>query len=134
MVLFYKTDVHHAAFFGRFAVSDRNIGSVNIDHLDRLLAFHQAVRGRPAVDRSLINLTGMHLDKMWSIRLEAMKIDEMDSVWQILKQRVHDYLAAQELTNVLIERDDRLPTRDPRSSKFHHVSAELPQSRPMPES
>ncbi|HLO29819.1 MAG TPA: hypothetical protein VK249_11825, partial [Anaerolineales bacterium] len=95
------------------------------------LALWSVIKETPGVLRFQAIQTGR---AKLSIRLEAMKIDEMDSVWQILKQRVHDYLAAQELTNVLIERDDRLPTRDPRSSKFHHVSAELPQSRPMPES
>lgn len=68
-----------------------------------------------------------------SIRLEAKKSDETECVWQILKQRVHDYLATQGLSNVLIERDAKLPTRDPRSGKFRHVWAELREDSSTPE-
>jgi phenylacetate-coenzyme A ligase PaaK-like adenylate-forming protein len=95
------------------------------------LALWSVIKETPGVLRFQAIQTG---PAKLSIRLEAKKTDEMDSVWQILKQRVHDYLATQELTNVLIERDVKLPTRDPRSGKFRHVWAELPQSRPEAES
>lgn len=86
------------------------------------LALWSVVKETPGVLRFQAIQTG---PAKLTIRLEAKKSNETDLVWQTLEQRVHDYLATQGLSNVLIERDSKPPARDPRSGKFRHVWAEL---------
>jgi phenylacetate-coenzyme A ligase PaaK-like adenylate-forming protein len=68
-----------------------------------------------------------------AIRLETKKLDDTNGVWQVLEQRVHDYLTLQGLVEVSVEQDATPPTRDARSGKFRHVWAEFREDYPAPE-
>jgi hypothetical protein len=52
-------------------------------------------------------------------------MSDMNSVWQLLEQRVRYYLTSQGLVNVSVEQDATPPVRDARSGKFRHAWAEF---------
>lgn len=95
------------------------------------LALWSVIKETPGVLRFQAIQTG---PAKLTIRLETKKLGDTNGVWQVLEQRVHDYLTMQGLVNVTVEQDSTPPARDARSGKFRHVWAELPQSRPEPES
>lgn len=55
------------------------------------------------------------------IRFEGKLNYERASAWEILKFRVNEYLASQNLANVKIIEDTELPMRDPKSGKFRNI-------------
>jgi hypothetical protein len=93
------------------------------------LALWSVIKETPGVMRFQAIQTGPAKLK---IRLETKELRNMNGVWQVLKQRVHDYLTAQGLVNVSIEQDVTLPARDARSGKFRHVWAESQEDYPAP--
>ena len=67
-----------------------------------------------------------------TIRLETKKLEDTSGAWQVLEERVHDYLTMQGLVNVSVEQDATPPTRDPRSGKYRHVWAEFQEDYSAP--
>ena len=86
------------------------------------VSFYPVIKETPGVVRFQAIQTG---SAKLTIRLETTMMSDMNSVWQILEQRVHDYLTTQGLVNVSVEQDATPPARDARSGKFRHVWAEL---------
>ena len=93
------------------------------------LALWSVIKETPGVLRFQVIQTG---PAKLRIRLETKKPPHTNGVWQVLKQRVHDYLTAQGLANVSIEHDATPPARDARSGKFRHVWAEFQEEYPAP--
>lgn len=86
------------------------------------LALGTVIEETPGVQRFQAIQTASH---RLEVRLEAKTSDEPDAVWDKVKQRVCDYLAAQGLAAVRVERSTVPPLRDPRSGKFRHVWADF---------
>jgi phenylacetate-CoA ligase len=85
------------------------------------LALWSVIKETPGVLRFQAIKTG---PAKLSVRLEPKNSNEPVSVWQVLEQRLQEYLCAQGLPNISIERDITPPTRDPRSGKFRNVWSE----------
>lgn len=64
------------------------------------------------------------------IRLETKPSAEARLIWDMLRQRVYEYLARQGLGHVRVEYTPEPPVRDPISGKFRHVWAEVERTRP----
>jgi len=85
------------------------------------LALWSVIKETPGVLRFQAIQTG---PGKLTVRLEPKNSNEAVFVWQVLEQRLLEYLYAQGLTNISIERDTTPPKRDPRSGKFRHVWSE----------
>jgi phenylacetate-coenzyme A ligase PaaK-like adenylate-forming protein len=68
------------------------------------------------------------------VRLQAKVTGKEGEIWELVKQRVHNYFEDHGLSNVQLILAAEPPAPNPISGKFRHVWAELPQSRPEPES
>lgn len=92
------------------------------------LALWSVIKETPGVARfQAIQTAPMQL----SIRLETREGHVTETVWQLVKRRVHEFLIAQGLDEVSIEQSRESPQRDPRSGKFRHIWAEMgAQDRP----
>jgi phenylacetate-coenzyme A ligase PaaK-like adenylate-forming protein len=93
------------------------------------LALWSVIKETPGVVRFQAIQTG---SEKLTIRLETKKLDDTNGVWQVLEQRVHDYLTMQGLVNVSVEQDPTPPARDTRSGKFRHVWAEFREDNQTP--
>ncbi|WP_251523185.1 phenylacetate--CoA ligase family protein [Robertmurraya korlensis] len=56
-----------------------------------------------------------------TVRLEVDEGNLRDQVWENVREALLDYFATQGLTNLLIEKSDELPQRNPKSGKYQHV-------------
>jgi phenylacetate-CoA ligase len=86
------------------------------------LALWSVIKETPGVVRFQAIQTG---SAKLTIRLETKMMSDVNSVWQLLEQRVRYYLTSQGLVNVSVEQDATPPVRDARSGKFRHVWAEV---------
>ncbi|HLO15065.1 MAG TPA: hypothetical protein VK206_09560 [Anaerolineales bacterium] len=115
-----------------------------IGRTDEILAFHSlngtSIRVLPLALWSVIKETPGVLrfqaiqtgPAKLTVRLETKKLGDTNCIWQVLEQRVHDYLTMQGLVNVTVEQDATPPARDAHSGKFRHVWAEFPEDyRPL---
>jgi phenylacetate-coenzyme A ligase PaaK-like adenylate-forming protein len=93
------------------------------------LALWSVIKETPGVLRFQAIQTG---PAKLTIRLETKKLDDTNGVWQVLEQRVYDYLTMQGLVNVSVEQDPTPPARDARSGKFRHVWAEFREDNQTP--
>lgn len=56
-----------------------------------------------------------------TVRLEVDEGNPRDQVWENVREALLDYFATKGLTNLLIEKSDELPQRNPKSGKYQHV-------------
>jgi putative adenylate-forming enzyme len=63
--------------------------------------------------------------ELLTVRLEVMPGFDSVEVWERVARRMRDYLSAQGLPSVKVEKADEVPRRDPVSGKFRKVWAEL---------
>jgi len=85
-------------------------------------ALADAVEGAAGVRRCQVIQTG---PEVLSVRIEVVPGSDSSEIWEGVVRRMRDYLSAQGLLSVKVERAKELPMRDPVSGKFRTVWSEL---------
>lgn len=78
------------------------------------LAIWSVAKETPGVERFQLIQTG---PKRLTVRLSAKE----ETTWPLMQTRLQEYLASQGLPDILLERAQEPPTRDPKSGKFRSV-------------
>jgi phenylacetate-CoA ligase len=89
-------------------------------------ALADAVEGAVGVRRCQVIQTG---PEVLSVRIEVVPGSDSSEVWEGVVRRMRDYLLAQGLPGVRVERAQEPPMRDPVSGKFRTVWSELKKGK-----
>jgi phenylacetate-coenzyme A ligase PaaK-like adenylate-forming protein len=94
------------------------------------MAMWSVIKDTPGVYRFQAIQTG---PEQLKVRLQTKVTGEETQVWELVKQRVRDYLISHELMNVQIIHAQEPPSPNPVSGKFRHVWAEISQPKLTPD-
>ncbi len=87
------------------------------------MALATVVEETPGVQRFQVIQTA---PKTLRLRLEMAPGEDEAQVWAMVTSRLQEYLEAQGLPSISLDRDSELPRPNPIHGKFRHIWTELP--------